>query len=102
MVDDAIMPPKTVTPIVFLDAAPAPVANASGNTPRINARDVMMIGRKRSRTASSVDCISSSPRSTLILANSTIRMAFFADKPISVINPIWAYTLLVKGLRDKG
>ncbi len=55
----------------------------------------MMMGRMRSLTASSVDLISSSPRSTLIFANSTIRIAFLADRPMRVINPICAYTLLV-------
>ena len=95
ILDDAIIPPKTVTPIVFLEAAPAPVANASGNTPNINANEVIMIGRNLNLTASNVDFINSSPRSTLSFANSTINIAFFADNPINVINPICAYTLFV-------
>ena len=88
IVDEAIIPPKTAIPIVFLDSAPAPVANTSGNTPKMKDMDVIMIGRKRRRTASMVDCNSGSPRSTRNLANSTIRMAFFADKPINVMRPI--------------
>jgi len=56
MVEDAIMPPKTVTPIVFLGAPPAPVASASGSTPSINASDVITIGRNRKRTASNYRC----------------------------------------------
>src|SRR5579871_16566 len=90
----ATIPPNTVQPIVLRATELAPVASASGRTPSINAMDVINIGRRRSRTASSVPAITSMPRSTLSLANSTIRMAFFADRPISVINPICAYTLL--------
>ena len=92
----ASIPPNTVKPIVRLATAPAPVATTSGITPKINAIEVITIGRKRRLTASSVEVIRSSPRSTRTLANSTIRMAFFAARPISVIKPICAYTLLVR------
>ncbi len=61
IVDEAIIPPSTVHPIVFLDAPPAPVARANGNTPNINAIEVMIMGRKRKRTASRVDCKRGSP-----------------------------------------
>ena len=39
--------PNTVNPMVLRATAPAPVANTSGSTPKINAMEVMMIGRKR-------------------------------------------------------
>ena len=84
--------------MVRLATAPAPVASTSGITPSIKASDVIMIGRRRSRTASSVAFSNSSPWSTRSLANSTISMAFFAASPISVINPICAYTLLSRFL----
>ena len=80
----ATMPPNTVNPIVRLATAPAPVANTSGITPRINAIDVISMGRKRRLTASRVDLMSSSPWSTRSLANSTIRMAFLAARPMRV------------------
>jgi hypothetical protein len=62
----------------------------NGNTPNINAIEVMMMGLKRSLTASKVAFSSSIPLSTRSLANSTIKMAFLAAKPISVIKPICA------------
>lgn len=51
----AIIPPITVTPMVLRATAPAPVASTRGNTPKMNARDVMIMGRKRKLTASIVD-----------------------------------------------
>ena len=87
------MPPNTVYPMVLLATAPAPVANTNGNTPSIKAKEVITIGRNRSLIASIVAGIISTPLSTLSLANSTIRMAFFAASPIKVTNPICAYTL---------
>ena len=50
----ASIPPRTVQPMVDLATLAAPVARASGKTPRINAREVMSIGRRRSLTASRV------------------------------------------------
>ena len=61
-----------------------------------NAIDVIKIGRRRRLTACNVDSIIGMPLSTLSFAYSTIRIAFFADKPIKVIKPICAYTLFVK------
>ena len=40
------MPENTAMPSVRRISAPAPTASASGNTPRMNAMEVMMIGRK--------------------------------------------------------
>ena len=36
------------------------------------------------------------PSSTPILANSTMRMAFLAARPMSMTRPIWAYRLFSK------
>ena len=43
----ASIPPNTPVLMEFRLAAPAPVATTSGNTPRMKATDVMIIGRKR-------------------------------------------------------
>ena len=43
----ASMPPNTVVPIDWRLAAPAPVANISGTTPRMKAKAVIRIGRRR-------------------------------------------------------
>ena len=50
------IPPRTVQPIVDLACAPAPSANANGDTPKMNANDVMRIGRKRSFTSNTYSC----------------------------------------------
>ena len=47
-----------------------------------------MIGRNRSRAASTVASMSGLPSSNNCLANSTIRMAFFAARPTSTRKPI--------------
>ena len=49
-----IMPLKTAVPSERRISAPAPSASTSGTTPRMNAKAVMMIGRSRSRQASTV------------------------------------------------
>ena len=82
------MPPNTVAPTETFDAAPAPDAITSGTTPRMKANEVIRIGRSRSRAASSAASTSGIPFSRLSFANSTIRIAFFADSPISVTRPI--------------
>src|SRR6185369_9341147 len=84
-----IMPPNTPVPIDCRAAAPAPVATTSGTTPSTKASEVMTIGRKRRRAASLAASIGDLPSSTPRCANSTIRIAFFAARPISTIKPIW-------------
>src|SRR5664279_876149 len=42
------MPPMTAKPITCRDNAPAPLALASGTQPRMNAKLVIQIGRRRS------------------------------------------------------
>ena len=80
-------PPRTPMPIAFCAAAPAPVATASGRTPRVKAIEVIRIGRSRRRAASTVASIRLLPRFSCSAANSTIRMAFFAARPIVVRMP---------------
>ncbi|MNL52539.1 hypothetical protein D3C87_1757270 [compost metagenome] len=81
------IPPITVQPIVCLDTAPAPTDSAKGTTPKMKAKEVITIGRNLNLTASIVDGINPIPQSTLSFANSTIRIAFFAESPIKVIKP---------------
>src|SRR6185436_14952518 len=91
----ASMPPITPVPTERRAAAPAPVEYANGSTPRMKASDVMMIGRKRSRAASSAVADALMPSWCLSDAYSTIRIAFLAARPSSVTRPIWKYTSLV-------
>lgn len=55
------IPPITPVPTAFCAPEPAPELITSGITPRMNARDVIRIGRRRIRTASSVASISPLP-----------------------------------------
>ena len=82
------MPKKTAVPMTFCAPAPAPLAVISGTTPRMNANAVIRIGRKRSRADSSAASSTGMPSSCLALANSTIRIAFLAARPISMMLPI--------------
>ena len=84
------MPNTTVVPIDWRAPAPAPVAIASGNVPRMNANDVIRMGRSRRLAPSFAACTIDNPRSRASFANSTMRIAFFAARPISMINPICA------------
>ena len=83
------MPVNTVMPIEARALAPAPLANTSGATPRMKASDVITIGRNRARAAPTADSRMVRPRSRNSRANSTIRIAFFADNAISSTSPIW-------------
>ncbi len=80
-------------PSEFRLYAPAPVAVAIGRTPITNANEVIRIGRNRCRAASLAESMIDSPsrrwRST---PNSTIRIAFFVSRPISMTRPIWPKT----------
>ena len=89
-----IMPPATPVPMSCRLADPAPVLNASGITPRMNASDVIRIGRNRKCAASSVASIKPLPCACKSLANSTMRMAFLADKPTMVSRPTLKNTSL--------
>jgi len=69
--------------------APAPEASISGTTPRMKAKAVIRIGRKRRRADSSAASSIPMPPSCLAFANSTIKIAFLAASPISMMLPIW-------------
>ena len=52
----------------------------------------MRIGRSRMRAASSAASTTPFPRSCSSFANSTMRMAFFAESPTVVRRPTWKKT----------
>ena len=85
-----VMPKTTPVPMVLREAAPEPVASISGTQPRMKAKEVIRIGRRRSFEPSTAASRISSPSSRLILANSTMRMAFLAERPMSMTRPICA------------
>ena len=89
------MPKATAVPIAWRISAPGPTAITSGMTPKMKAKLVIRIGRRRERAAwtaasnGSMPCSSSPWR-----ANSTIRIAFLAASAISTIRPTWVRILL--------
>ena len=88
------IPENTAVPMRFCAAAPAPLASTSGTTPMMNANAVIRMGRNRSLAASSAASSIERPASCCAFANSTIRMAFLAARPTSMIRPTWTNTLL--------
>ena len=89
-----IIPKNTPVPMFWRLALPGPVANTRGSMPRMKARDVITIGLNLRCAAVTAASSIGFPFSTSSLANSTMRMAFFATSPTSITSPIWKYTLL--------
>ena len=83
------MPPATAQPMAFWPPEPAPLARASGKTPRMKAMEVIRMGRSRMRAAARVASTRSMPASYWASANSTMRMAFLAERPMVVSRPTW-------------
>lgn len=90
----ASIPPITPVPMECRLAEPAPLLIASGTHPRMKAREVITMGRKRRRAASRDDSKMPMPCCRQSTANSMMRIAFFAARPISVTSPTWKYTSL--------
>ena len=88
------MPANTATPIALRISAPAPLDTTSGTTPAMNAIEVIKIGRKRKRQASSTASHVLAPACSRVRANSTIRIAFLHASPTSTIRPICVKMLL--------
>ena len=84
------MPENTAVPSDWRISAPAPCAIISGTTPRMKAKEVIRIGRRRVRAASTAASNRLIPSSSACLANSTIRIAFLAARPTSTTKPTWA------------
>ncbi len=83
------MPPITPVPMARRLLAPGPVAMASGTQPRMNANEVMTMARMRKPAASMAASRAGMPWCTRSMANSQIRIAFFAARPTSVTSPTW-------------
>ena len=82
------MPTIVTVPITWRATPPAPSAFQSGASPRMNANDVMRIGRNRRRAASSTLSRTLFPDSCSLTANSTIRIGFLAERTMIVIRKI--------------
>ncbi|MNH39747.1 hypothetical protein D3C79_1009600 [compost metagenome] len=78
----------------MLPAAPTPVDSIKGNSPKIKANEVIRIGRKRAVAPLIAALTMLIPFLRLSTANSTIKIAFFANKPINMMSVIWVYILL--------
>ena len=81
---------------------PAPSPRAMGSAPITVATEVMRMGRRRIRPASSAASIVAMPRSLSWLMYSTSRIEFLVTSPISRIMPIWLYTLSVEPAEIQG
>jgi hypothetical protein len=55
----------------------------------MKASEVIRIGRRRIRAASTAASAIVRPRARSCSANSTMRIAFFAERPISMTSPTW-------------
>ena len=76
-------------------AEPGPPASTSGTAPTTVAIEVIRIGRRRTADDSTIASWMLRPSSRSWLANSTIRMPFFAASPTSITMPIWLNRLSV-------
>ena len=97
----ASMPPMTTVPKMRRDTAPAPEAVQSGTQPRMKAKEVIKMGRRRIRAPVSAASTRGLPFSYSSLANSTMRIAFLAARPMSITRPICAYTLFTMSRMSK-
>ena len=79
----------TPVPIECLLPAATPTEIASGTQPRMNASDVITIGRSRSCAAFIAASYTVCPEARFITAYSKIRIAFFAASATSIVSPIW-------------
>ncbi len=86
----ASMPPMTTVPRIRRETAPEPVAVQSGTQPRMKANEVIKIGRNRMRAPVSAASMRDLPFSYSSRANSTMRIAFLAARPMSITRPICA------------
>src|SRR5579872_6334416 len=71
-----IMPLNTAVPSERRISAPAPVARTSGTTPRMKAKEVIVMGRRRNRDASTAASARDLPPRCNCWANSAGRLVF--------------------------
>ena len=94
------MPAKMAVPIDWRISAPAPEDSISGIAPSKKASEVIRMGRRRVRAAAMAASRASAPAAIAWRANSTIRMAFLAARPISTTMLICVSTLLSRPRHD--
>lgn len=82
------IPPTVPTPMEMLPLAPTPVANIIGNMPKIIVNDVIRIGLNLAFAADIAAIGIDNPSALLADAYSVIKMAVFANNPISIRSPI--------------
>ena len=84
----ANIPKNTTKPTDTQLAAPAPKEITNGETPKIKNREAIITARKRIRAASIAAASVLNPYSRRTFANSTIRIALFANSRLSITMPI--------------
>ena len=82
------IPPTVPTPMEMLPLAPTPVANIIGNIPKIIVNDVIKMALNLSFAADIAAIGIDIPSALLADAYSVIKMAVFANNPISIKSPI--------------
>lgn len=83
------IPPTVPTPIEMLPFAPTPVANINGSIPNIIVNEVIKIALNLAFAADIAAIVIDMPSALLADAYSVIKIAVFANKPISIKSPIW-------------
>ena len=87
------IPPTVPTPMEMLPLAPTPVANIIGNIPKIIVNDVIKMALNLAFAADIAAIGIDIPSALLADAYSVIKMAVFANNPISIKSPICKYML---------
>ena len=82
------IPPTVPTPMEILPLAPTPVANIIGNIPKIIVNDVIKMALNLAFAADIAAIGIDIPSALLADAYSVIKMAVFANNPISIRSPI--------------
>ena len=82
------IPPTVPTPMEMLPLAPTPVANIIGNIPKIIVKDVIKMALSLAFAADIAAIGIDMPSALLADAYSVIKMAVFANNPISIKSPI--------------
>ena len=82
------IPPTVPTPMEMLPLAPTPVANIIGNIPKIIVKDVIKMALSLAFAADIAAIGIDIPSALLADAYSVIKMAVFANNPISIRSPI--------------
>ena len=88
------MPLNTAMPSAWRISAPAPVARTSGTTPRMNANEVIRIGRNRGPRGLDRRFEAALPCVFALLGELDDQDRVLAAKPTSTTRPIWVKMLL--------